>query len=182
MMRKLVRFGLLFLAGFAATACDDDDGPTGPTRADVAGIYRVCQLTFVPAGALASVNLLDTAFETQNTQVQRPELRLDRTRNDIELVYTPRGEFVSRSVRGTYDLSGQRVTLRFPDSARNALLLPERLTLNFQTTPRQLATASSDPFTVPRADYARLSGQAETNLAPQIEGRLSATFRENSCG
>lgn len=182
MRGRIVRLGLLFLTGFAVTACGDDDGPTGPTRADVAGIYQVCQLTFVPAGALASVNLIDTAFERQNTQVQRPELRLDRTRNDIELVYTPRGEFVSRNVRGTYDLSGQRVTLRFPDAARNALLLPDRLVLDFQAAPRQIATVNSDSYSVPRADYARLSGQSEANLAPQIEGRLTATFRENSCG
>lgn len=181
-MRTLFRYSLLLLAGAATAACgDDDSGPTGPSRAEVAGVYSICQLTFIPAGTLASVNVLTSAFETSNTQVQQPELRVDPG-SAIELVYTPRGAFVSQNVRGTYDLSGSRATLRFPENSRNTLLLPERLNVSFQASPRQLSVASSDAFSVPRAEYARLSGQPEANLADQIEGRLAATFRVGGCG
>src|SRR5690606_7087510 len=67
-MKKHLRTSLVLLAGAALAACGDDgDGPTGPSRAEVAGIYSICQLTFTPAGTLGSVNLLDVAFETENT-------------------------------------------------------------------------------------------------------------------
>ena len=182
-MRSFLRLALVLLAGTAAAACDDDDGPTGPTRAQVAGIYAVCQLTFDPAGTLASVSLLDTAIETANAQVDPPELRVDATSTAIQLAYTPKGEFVERTVAGTYDLSGNRASLRFTDAAsRNALLLPERLDVNFQAAPRQLGVTASTAYSVPRARYAELTGQSEANLAPQIQGQLVATFRSPSCG
>ena len=179
-MRGYARICYSLLAGAAVAACDGDGGPTGPTRMEVAGVYSVCQMTFTPGGALAPVNILSAAIETTSTQVQRPELRLD-SGDPVQLVYTPKGAFVDQRVQGTYSLSGNTASLRFTDSSRNAVLLPERVTLTYQASPRQLAVASSDTYTVPRADYARLSGQPETNLAPQIEGRLAATFRAGGC-
>lgn len=179
-MTRLLRLSLVLLSGLAAAACGGDGGggPTGPTRAQVAGRYAVCALTFTPAGALASVDLLGTAIETTGTQAQ---LRVDPG-TAIQLAYTPRGAFVERFVNGTYDLGGSRATLRFSDAtARSALLLPDRLELDFQSAPQVLSTTSSSAYNVPRARYAELTGQSEANLAQQIEGRLSATFRLNSC-
>lgn len=179
-MRGYARLLVLILAGWVVGACDGDSGPTGPSRTDVAGVYSICQLSFVPGGALAQVNLLTAAMETANTQVQKPELRVDPG-PAIQLIYTPKGAFVDQRVGGTYELSGNSATLRFTEGDRNALLLPERLTVSFQTSPRQLAASSSDRYRVPRAEYAKLSGQSETNLAEQIEGQLSATFRAGGC-
>lgn len=178
-MRRSSRLSLLLLATLVA-ACDNDSSPVGPSPADVAEIYSVCELAFVPAGALTRVDVAAVAFETTDTRVQEPELRVDPG-TDVQLVYTPKGGFVSQEVRGTYSLRGDRVTLRFPQSGRNALLLPEQLALDFQASPQQLSVTSSSSYSVPRADYARLSGQPEANLAPQIEGQLAATFRVGGC-
>lgn len=167
-------------------ACGDDgSGPDRLTAAEVSAAYSICQLVFSPEGGLASVNLVQAGFETQASGVQTPLLRIDPIR-EIELVYTPKGQVVSQNVRGTFEVSGaSEVTLRFEDRGsvrRSALLLPDRATLQFQPSPQSLSVASSDAYTVPRAEYARLSGQSETNLAEQIRGRLNASFRAGGCG
>lgn len=178
-MRRSSRLSLLLLATLAA-ACDSSSTPLGPSAADVAGRYAVCELAFVPAGALPRVDVAAAVFEVADTSARAPELRVDPISNNIQLVYTPKGGLVEHDVRGTYSLKGDRVTLHL-QSERNALLLPEQLPLDFQPSPQQLSVTSPASYSVPRADYVRLSGHPEANLAPQIEGQLAATFRVGGC-
>lgn len=175
----------LLLLPLAACGDDDGSGPDRLTAGEVAGVYSVCQLTFVPEGGLASVAIPQVAFESQASGVQPPALRVDPLQ-EIQLVYTPKGGFVSQDLRGTFQLSGaDGVTLRFDDRGtvrRGTLLLPERTTLRYTGTPQALVSTGGETYTVPRADYARLSGQSETNLAEQIRGSLTASFRAGGCG
>ena len=186
-MNATLRGWLAPLLLLPIAACGDDDA-SGPDRLDpveVAGVYSVCQLAFVPEGGLASVSIPEVAFETEASGVQLPLLRVDASRQ-VQLAYTPKGAFVGQDLRGTFVVAGQSdVTVSFDDRGtvrRAALLLPDRLTLRFTASPQTLASATETSYTVPRADYARLTGQSETNLAEQIRGRLTASFRAGGCG
>lgn len=171
-----------FAAALLLAACDGDpSGPSGArlTAEDVAGRYAVCALRFVPEGAQPEVNIVAAAFETGTS-----ELAVDRGSRDFELEYVPRGEFADRELTGTYSLGTEELTLNFTVgvSARERILLPERIRLAYQASPRRLTADGSVRHDVPRGEYARLAGIPETGLADRIPGRLHATFGSPNCG
>lgn len=177
---KRMRRGASLLALAALAACDDTTGPGGDRLQpeDVAGVYLVCQLRFVPEGAQPEVDIVAAGINPGAAQ-----LALDVEPQSFELEFTPRGQFTDRELRGSYDLREGEVTLRPSTTGvnRESLLLPDRIPLAFQASPRRLTLQSSQPYDVPRADYARLAGIPETGLATRIPGRLSARFGFPGC-
>lgn len=166
----------------ALAACGDDGtSPDQLTRADIAGRYAVCTLTFTPQGAQPSVDLLTRAFQT----TPAPELRVNAD-GEIQLVYTPAGEgqFATQDIRGVFEVNRRSVTLDFNNTGTrqaSTVLLRDPLTLDFIRQPQTLNIAASTPYEVNRTDYARLAGISEAGLAPQIPGSLAATFRASGC-
>jgi hypothetical protein len=168
----------------ALAACDDGTGPDRLIPEDVAGIYAVCTLSFVPENAaLPTVDVRTAAFELSQDR-QQPFLALDpNSARTFELQYVPRGQFSDREVRGTYALRPEQVELRFNTTGVNPsdLLLPERVTLDFQPSPLQVSAGESPFYSVPRSTYAQLAGIGESGLAEQIRGRLAARFQAPRC-
>lgn len=166
------------------SACDDGTGPDRLTPEDVAGIYAVCTLSFVPENtALPTVDVRTAAFELSQDRPQ-PFLALDpNTARTFELQYVPRGQFSDREVRGSYELRREQVNLRFNTSGVNPaeLLLPELVVLDFEPSPLRLSVGESPLHSVPRSSYARLAGIGESGLAEQIRGRLAARFQAPRC-
>lgn len=167
-------------------ACGDGDGGTRPaalTRAEVADIYAVCALSFVPDGVLPPVDIRSAAFELDNPQVSHPRLGLEGT-GTFEMEYTPKGQNTDRELPGSFDTSGtDQVELRFANpTAVASILLPDRLVLRFQAGTKTLSTGANPQYTVPRSDYARLAGVSESGLAERIPGRLAARFAAGGGG
>lgn len=162
---------------------DASGGITGPSPEEVAGIYSICSLTFDPGGdLLADVDIVDRGFEPGSQEIRAPQLQIDATR-DFQVVFTPEGQFVERTLLGTYVPAGTRLRLSFTGGTAAAAdyLLPPTLELAFQETPKSLTTAATPLYEVDRDDYARLAGISESNLAPRIEGRLMAVFQAGGC-
>ena len=172
-------FGALAL--LALGACDGDGtGPSGRLTAEqVAGRYEVCELRFAPEGAQPAVDVLAAGVEAGSAT-----LAVDGNQRYYELQFTRKGEFTDREIAGSYELGREEVTLQLTSTAdvRDALLLPDRIRLGHQESPRRLAAAGETPYDVPRADYARLAGIPEAGLADRIPGRLHATFSVAPCG
>lgn len=169
----------------ALAACGDNSGGiTGPTAEDVAGIYAVCSLTFSPEGdLLADVDIVDRGFEPGGGEIRNPQLQVDSNRA-LQVVFTPRGQFVERTFLGAYIHAGTRLQLSFTGGTADwtDYLLPPTLEVAFQETPKSLTTAATAIYEVDRADYARLAGVSESNLAARIQGRLMAVFQSGGCG
>lgn len=181
----MMKFARTLLAGLLAAAplvgCDDATAADRLEPEDVAGFYTLCSMIFTPSGIPPAVNVAAAAFELSR-QGDLPRLALDPTRT-FEFEYTPKGQFTDRELTGTYNLSRETVELRFLGAAADAqdLLLPDRLELEFQASPRELIVASSQEYSVQRSDYTRLAEVAEAGLAEQIPGRLSARFAAGTC-
>ena len=182
MSKGITRWALPALLVPLLAACDDTTGAGGLQLDEVAGFYTVCALGFTPTGAQPVVNVRAVAFELSRPN-DLPRLALDPS-GTFELEYTPKGQFTDRELDGSFSISGDRVSLRFegPAGDREDLLLPERLHLDFQTSPLELSLVSSEEYSVRRADYATLAGVPEAGLAEQIPGRLSARFAAAGCG
>lgn len=183
-MDRSMRAALCGIATLALAGCGDASGGlTGPSPEEVAGIYAVCALTFDPDGdLLADVDVVARGFEPGGQEIRAPQLQVDPTR-DFQVVFTPKGQFVERTFIGTYLPAGTRLRLSFTGgtAAPASFLLPPTLDLTFQQTPKSLTTAATPAFEVDRADYARLAGVSESNLAPRIQGRLMAVFQAGGC-
>lgn len=185
-MYSTVRIGaaglILLLAG---AGCDEKGGgPLGPSAEDVAGIYHVCSLDFDPEGdLLTTVDIIERGFETEDTQVRDPQLQVDASR-DFQLLFTPKGQFVERSMIGRYTPVATRIQLGFTGgtAAAASFLFPPSLELAFQETPKSLTTAATGVYDVARADYARMAGVSESGLADRIPGRMMAVFQSGGCG
>jgi hypothetical protein len=177
---------LLLLCVPALAACGDSTGPgDNLTTQDVAGIYSLCALSFVPeGGVLPAVDIRAKAFETTNTQVLQPRVTVDVNPATFELKYTPIGQFSDRELDGSYTIRGNTVTLKFgtgSDVAPGTLLLPGTIPVDFQKSPQALSTDGTAVYNVAKADYARLAGISESGLAAQIPGRTTARFSTGSC-
>ncbi len=176
----------LFLLALAACG-SDGTGPARLTPEEVGGTYEVCSLVFQPQNTLLpAVDARARGIDTSPNARLRASLRLRSDQRDFSLEYTspPPNDAIGQ-LGGSYQLGSSTVTLVFSGaaSARSALMLPSRLELEFQPTPRQQLTSTQNatPFTVPRTDYARLAGVGEGSLAEQIHGTLSARFAVGSC-
>jgi hypothetical protein len=169
----------ILLPSLAACGDSTSSGSLGP--ADVAQLYELCELSFVPDNPTQpSVDIRSQAFETTNTSVRKPQLALDEDRT-VGLLFTRKGQFVPQEIRGTFTVSGEQVVLRFPTSENPAnYLLPETVWLDFQDSPRQL-TADATTYAVKRTAYAGLAGIPEAGLADQIPGHLIARAQFETC-
>lgn len=178
-----IRSTAVALLGTALVACGD--GGTGPVPVspdEVADIYRICTLRFEPSGSQPPVDIREEVFELENPDVGSPQLRMNPTQ-EMQLVYTNRGEFVERSMTGTFTIRGDRVRLRITAGtvAPSAILLPPELELTYRANPKALVAEPSDIYEVRRQDYTRVSGVSESGLAETIPGRLTAAFRKGTC-
>lgn len=168
------------VASTAALAGCGSSSISGPQPADVAGIYAVCTLQFEPeSDALPTVDIRGTAFEVENPEVDPPELRLNST-GELQLQYTPAGEFVEENIRGSFTVVGSEVRITWGTTGStvnpSALLLPATVNLSYSESPRSLALDAGPLYNVPRTDYARLADISESGLAEQIPGRVVARF------
>lgn len=180
------RLGMaLVLTVFGTSACDSDGPlrPPGLTAADVQGAYRVCEITFRPEGTIPDVDVIAAAFETENAEVQRPQLNIDSD-GSLELEYTPKGESRDREIAGAIaGIDGTEVTIRFQagEIAPSSLLMPTDPVLTYTPASRTLHQSQTPPFFVPRAVYAEMAGISETNLSETIEGTGSLRFSVGGC-
>lgn len=190
MIGKGIRGTVALFAMFAFTACDDDNG-SGPGEQlqpqDVASVYRVCQLTFDPAGSvLPAVDIRTAAFELPGTS-NDPVIGLDPdAQRTVELTYVPKGQVNDRELRGNYNIRGlSTVELRFNTTGVDpkTLLIPDnrRMDFHFQASPRRLSLAASSQYNVTRAAYVELSGEDPQNIPEAVAGVLVAQFRTDPC-
>jgi hypothetical protein len=186
---SLVRsIALAPLLALAATACGSDGtGPARLTPEEVGGTYDVCSLVFQPQNALLpAIDVRARGIDTSPEARLRPSLRLQTDQRDFSFEYTspPPSDAIGQ-LGGSYQLGSSTVTLVFSGAAnaRSALLLPSRVDLDFQQTPRKQLTSQQSPslFSAPRADYARLAGVDEAGLAAEIPGTLNARFAVGGC-
>lgn len=189
-MRSTVVRLLALSTLFGAAACGD--GGTGSTRLttqDVAAVYRLCTLRFVPQNtAFPAANLLERVVDTTPPAGKlEPTLTLFADRPEYQLAYT-RSDAASQDLRSTVSFTGgDEVLLRFYTDEDNRgqvpseLLLPADARLRFQTGPRRLSTAGVRTYSVSRRDYARAAGVDESGFAATIPGTLDISLREGSC-
>jgi hypothetical protein len=157
------------------------------TPAEVAGVYNICSLRFIPLqGALPAANLLQSVINTAPpAPKQPPSLTLSGTENQYQLVYTRKSDnFLQTITSGVHFYPGE-IALDFPDQDQSEivreLLLPTQLWLGFAATPSRLNTSTSLTYSVRRADYARAAGITEEGLQANISGQLTATFATGVC-
>jgi hypothetical protein len=163
-----------------AAACSGGGGTMEPemlTPEQVAGNYRICELTFTPEGGLPEPADLLAALDTTAT-ITRLEIG-SGTLQSFSLLYLMRGGETTQLIRGSYALGPQHVELPVGTGAEaRRLLLPDRLRLSFDAPARSLVVAPEQgPHEIAKADYEAATGR---QLAPAIRdrfsGRLSARF------
>lgn len=188
-VRKSLRVLSLCAALAAFGACSDSTGPGDRLQPeDVAAIYSVCELSFVPTGGLLpSVSLLVTSFEFGEDVSKNPTIGLDpNAQRTLELTYVPKGSINDQEIHGTYNLRGSStVEIRFNRNQvdPNQFLIPDNrvLSFEFQESPLQLTMAASEQYNVTRDVYVTLSGVDPAGLANQIPGALKARFIQGGC-
>jgi hypothetical protein len=175
----------LFAVGVSACG----GGGTGAvvlTPEQVGGIYQICSLVFQPAGpGRPPLDLRAAVMDTTpRPGLPQPQVRLSSTRYEFVLEFVPPGDFVERRFNHTFRTGPRTVALDFPNpvEAMSALLLPPSLELEYTENPRSLRV--TDVFRehrVPRADYQRLAGIQDPNLADPVIGSLTGVFRSGGC-
>lgn len=163
------------LAGIAACG----DGGTGPELLQpeqIAGDYRVCELTFTPSGTVPAPADILAAMDTT---AGLPRLEIGGTsQRPFSFLYRRAGGGTTQSISGTYSTGPRDVQLNIGSgtSARQ-LLLPERLFLDFDEAARAFEVSEfQQTHSVARADYEALTGRQEPNINPTIVGRLTGRF------
>ena len=173
----------------AALAACNGGGTDVPrlTPAQVAGVYNVCSLRFIPQqGALPAANLLSTIINTAPPPPkQPPSLTLSGTANQYQLVYTRKSDNFLQTITAGVHFYTSEVALDFPDQDQSEitreLLLPTQLWLSFADSPTRLENSTSLVYAVRRADYARAAGITEEGLAANISGQLTVTLATGAC-
>jgi hypothetical protein len=183
--RSLARFTPVaaLIPALALAACGDSaTGPDRLTRDEVGGVYEICTLTFTPSPPFSSADAVDMLSTIDAPSTAR--LELSKNNDQFGILFRPRDGGVTRTLNGSYQLGPKIVTANFGNAAdaRATFLLPPRLLLEFQASPKELATlANSQAYTVPRADFERVSGKKYPNARDEIEGTLSARFTAGPC-
>jgi hypothetical protein len=182
---------LLALSTLVAAAACDGDGTGGSrlTPADVAGVYRVCTLRFVPDNsAFPAANLLERVVHTTPPAGKpEPTVTVSPVSAEYQLSYTRRVDNFTRELLGGVSFGADDVRFRFyadqdnPSVTAAELLLPAEATLAFQSGPKRLTTTGARTYSVARREYARAAGVDESGFAATIPGRLDLVLRENTC-
>lgn len=170
---------LLPLVGLLAACGDDGTGPNRLTPEDVSASYSVCILSFDPDGSLPPVDVRTRVIEAGTGTL------VLTNQSSTQLSYRAvGGDGTTRFLDGSYSLGRDDVTLTFAGQVdrKAALLLPPDggLTLDYDALSRTLSTAAAS-YSIARADYERVSGTSEPNLAPNISGTLTASFTAGGC-
>src|SRR5215218_624014 len=157
-------------------ACDGGGTESNPRLkpADVAGVYKVCTLTFRPIqAALPEADLLSTVIdEVPPAPKQAPSLTLSGTTATYQLVYTRLGHSFSQQLQGSVTLGSTALNVNFGEEGqvRHELLLPGVLSVNYSAVTKQLTALGETVFSVRRADYAYAAGITEEGLQDRING------------
>lgn len=174
----------------ALAACAD--GGTLPRRlvpGDVAGVYRLCSLTFTPSQtALPAANLVGSVIDpVPGAGKAAPSLTLSGVAPQFELLYTHAGDGVTRQARGDVEYGQGSVFLYLASQTptiivQEALLPPGHLDLVYHASPRRLTAGSEvSAYSVRRSDYTRAAGISEEGLQDRITGHVAAVFAEGAC-
>ena len=94
---------LLALATLFATACDgDSSGSRRLTPGEVAGVYRVCALRFVPVNTvLRAANLRERGVDaTPPAGKREPTLTFSPSSAEYQLIYTRQRDGFTEELRG----------------------------------------------------------------------------------
>lgn len=176
---------LALLALVFTTACSSPTRPPVLTGEDLGGEYIICSLLFTPEHPAHPV--VDIREQEMDLQARTPTLTVGRTRAEFEMEYREPGEVLVTRLNGTYVPARTGVTLTFnqqdANRARNLLLLPPQLWLDFQPSPRTLtlSEARHGGHTIPLARYGEMTGYPTQGLADPVRGTLSGQFRVGSC-
>jgi hypothetical protein len=173
----------------AALAACNGGGTDVPqlTPAQVAGVYNICSLRFIPQqGALPAANLLASVINTTPPAPKTPpSLTLSGTDNQFQLIYTRKSDNFTQTITAGVHFFTSEIAIDFPDQDQSEitreLLLPTQLWLSFADTPKRLSNSTNLVYSVRRADYARAAGITEDGLASNIQGQLTATFATGAC-
>jgi hypothetical protein len=189
-MRSTVVRLLAVSALFTAAACGGDgSGGNRLSPVDVAGVYRVCALRFVPDNsAFPAANLLERVVHT-TPPAGKPEPTITLAPDGaFQLSYTRRADSFSRELIGAIDYGSDALTLRFynnpdnPNPVAAELLLPNEVRFGYQgAAPRRLTATAVRSYSVTRREYARAAGVDESGFASTIPGRMEATLQEDNC-
>src|SRR5688500_868536 len=166
-----MRSTLVLVPALALLAACDGGGGTNSdplTPQEVAGVYEVCALRFVPSNSvLPGANLLTSVIDT-TPPANRPEPSIALATNaTYDLAYTDQQTQFLEQVRGSIGYREDQITLTFPSSDPNAtsLLMPKSLLLNYDAAGHRFTGAASGfPYPVARGDYARAAGISEEGL------------------
>lgn len=170
------------LLALTLASCGDGDGTGVPrlTTEEVGGSYRICSMTFTPAGGFPEPFDILALIEPDFSR-----LELSSTQRDLNLLYRLRSGGLSQAATGTYSLGTSTVELQFSNStAASSLLLPtnRRVAFEFQANPNRLTPAESPlTYSVAKSDYEQLTGRSYPNLNNQIQGTLNARFTAGTC-
>ncbi|HUH11774.1 MAG TPA: hypothetical protein VMK65_01635 [Longimicrobiales bacterium] len=166
----------LAVALFALVGCDGDSGTTPDTltRAEVAGLYTVTELTFDPQGSLEVQDLLPRLDAGL-----LPQLVLSRTTASAQLSFRDPDTGLLDNVAATYTLLQNGVRVAFPatDTVASKLLFPLAMTFT-------LAEGEADPtlhfdqnVSVSLARLRALVPELQDEpLSDPVPGQLRVTF------
>lgn len=180
----LLRAGLL-AAVLPLAACDDGgSGPDRLTADEVAGVYNLCTLRFVPTNNILPVADLMTAVVDTTPPAGRPEATVSLANGVYDLVYTRTNDAFLRQLQGSVNYGTTSVTLNTPaeSDVTSELLLARPLTLTFVAgTNRSLGAQTAFTYTVERDDYARAIGSNGQGLAQTIAGSMTISLSTAPC-
>jgi hypothetical protein len=189
-MRSTVVRLLALSTAFTAAACDgNSSGGNRLSPAEVAGVYRVCALRFVPDNsAFPAANVLERVVHV-TPPAGKPEPTVTLAPDGaFQLSYTRRSDAFTRELIGAIQYGSDAVTLRFyndqdnPNPVAAELLLPNEARFAFRSSaPRRLTTSTIRSYSVTRREYARAAGVEESGFAATIPGQLEATLQEGNC-
>lgn len=187
-MRSLApipRAGLL--AALSLLAACGGDGGTAPDRlspADVAGVYNLCALRFIPTNVILPEADLLARVVDPTPPAGRPQATISLANGTYDLVYTRQSDAFLRQQQGSISYGTSTITLNMQSESAIAqeLLLPRPFTLTFTDTPQRMLTVQTQfTYFVERADYVRATGSSESGLANTINGALTASFSASPC-
>jgi hypothetical protein len=162
---------LLVVAVLAATvACSAD--PSGPSRTELAGTYRLTELRFDPQGTLTEVELL-----SRMTAANVPRLVL-APGGEAQLIFEDPATGLVTTSDGVYSTPQVGARIDFgTGTAYRAVLLSRRMTFTYSAAAGTLSFDAVAPDGVDRARLRELAPEwADEQLLDPVPGELTAVF------